>query len=116
MGTSHKKGGSKGRGNHHHKGGASGENTGRWTDEERALFEEGLRLHGKQWKHIADMIPTRTIVQIRTHAQKHFLKLAKTQPDVSTSIAHCEPSEESRSKKVSHAWVVLRGAELDGSR
>jgi len=56
----------------------SGENTGRWTKEEHHVFLEGLKEYGKEWKKIAGMIPTRTVVQIRTHAQKYFQKLAKT--------------------------------------
>lgn len=53
------------------------ENTGRWTAEEHRLFLQGLELHGKGWKKIASLIRTRTVVQIRTHAQKYFQKLAK---------------------------------------
>lgn len=51
--------------------------TGRWTKEEHAKFLEGIKLYGKEWKKIASMIETRTVVQIRTHAQKYFQKLAK---------------------------------------
>src|SRR5438094_679149 len=40
---------------------------------------EGLRLHGREWKKIAAMIPSRTVVQIRTHAQKFFQKQAKAE-------------------------------------
>jgi len=58
-------------------GGAQGENTGRWTSEEHNLFLQGLELHGKGWKKIAGLIKSRTVVQIRTHAQKYFQKLAK---------------------------------------
>eukprot|EP00595_Chromulina_sp_UTEXLB2642_P001067 CAMPEP_0196767686 /NCGR_PEP_ID=MMETSP1095-20130614/41852_1 /TAXON_ID=96789 ORGANISM="Chromulina nebulosa, Strain UTEXLB2642" /NCGR_SAMPLE_ID=MMETSP1095 /ASSEMBLY_ACC=CAM_ASM_000446 /LENGTH=530 /DNA_ID=CAMNT_0042136227 /DNA_START=82 /DNA_END=1671 /DNA_ORIENTATION=+ len=53
------------------------ESTGRWTREEHLLFIKGLELYGKGWKKIAGLIKTRTVVQIRTHAQKYFLKLAK---------------------------------------
>jgi len=41
------------------------------------LFLKGLEMHGKGWKKIAKLIKTRTVVQIRTHAQKYFQKLAK---------------------------------------
>ena len=51
--------------------------TGRWTCEEHVLFLKGLEMHGKGWKKIAKLIKTRTVVQIRTHAQKYFQKLAK---------------------------------------
>lgn len=50
---------------------------GRWTEEEHALFLEGLKRYGKVWKKIAEMMQTRTVVQVRTHAQKYFLKLKK---------------------------------------
>jgi len=53
------------------------ENTGRWTSEEHRLFLQGLEQHGKGWKKIATLIKSRTVVQIRTHAQKYFQKLAK---------------------------------------
>jgi SHAQKYF class myb-like DNA-binding protein len=57
--------------------GNHGENTGRWTAEEHRLFLQGLEQHGKGWKKIASLIKSRTVVQIRTHAQKYFQKLAK---------------------------------------
>lgn len=57
--------------------GNQGENTGRWTAEEHRLFLQGLEQHGKGWKKIASLIKSRTVVQIRTHAQKYFQKLAK---------------------------------------
>lgn len=47
---------------------------GRWTPEEHQLFLDGLEKHGKSWKKIAQMIQTRTLVQIRTHAQKYLQK------------------------------------------
>jgi SHAQKYF class myb-like DNA-binding protein len=58
-------------------GASAGENTGRWTAEEHRLFLQGLEQHGKGWKKIASLIKSRTVVQIRTHAQKYFQKLAK---------------------------------------
>jgi len=57
-----------------------GFSTGRWTEEEHALFLEGLkRFPYRAWKKIATLIETRTVVQIRTHAQKYYQKLAKEQ-------------------------------------
>ena len=50
--------------------------TGRWTDAEHAAFETGLRRFGTQWKLIQTLVPTRTLVQIRTHAQKYFVRNA----------------------------------------
>eukprot|EP01029_Cantina_marsupialis_P031821 TRINITY_DN926_c0_g1_i7.p1 TRINITY_DN926_c0_g1~~TRINITY_DN926_c0_g1_i7.p1 ORF type:complete len:986 (-),score=279.90 TRINITY_DN926_c0_g1_i7:184-3141(-) len=51
---------------------------GRWSREEHELFIKGVEKFGKEWKRVATMIPTRSVVQIRTHAQKYFQKLAKT--------------------------------------
>jgi len=52
--------------------------TGRWTKEEHDLFLQGIQQFDKQWKLIKEMVPTRTIVQIRTHAQKYFQKIGKS--------------------------------------
>lgn len=41
-----------------------------WSKEEHELFLEGLKRYGKSWKAIHKLIPTRTLLQIRTHAQK----------------------------------------------
>jgi SHAQKYF class myb-like DNA-binding protein len=57
--------------------GPSGEHMGKWTSEEVDNFHKGLAAHGKDWPAIQELIPTRTLVQIRTHAQKYFKKLAR---------------------------------------
>lgn len=50
---------------------------GRWTADEHSLFLSGLQKYNKQWKQIAELVKTRTVVQIRTHAQKYFQKMDK---------------------------------------
>ena len=72
-------------------GSSRGENTGRWGEEEHQLFLQGLELFGKGWKKIAGLIKTRTVVQIRTHAQKYFQKLAKARRDCDPSKFHLDP-------------------------
>jgi SHAQKYF class myb-like DNA-binding protein len=57
------------------------EKVGRWTDQEHEVFLEGLTKYGKQWKTIANLIGTRTVVQVRTHAQKYFQKMEKSKSD-----------------------------------
>jgi SHAQKYF class myb-like DNA-binding protein len=54
------------------------EKIGRWSEHEHLVFLDGLRLYGKQWKTIAGMIGTRTVVQVRTHAQKYFQKVDRS--------------------------------------
>lgn len=56
---------------------ASNPQVGRWTKKEHELFLEGLRLYGKSWKKISSLVNTRTLVQIRTHAQKYLQKQSK---------------------------------------
>lgn len=44
-----------------------------WTEER--LFLEGLELYGREWKKIENHINTRDVHAIKSHAQKHFIKL-----------------------------------------
>lgn len=51
---------------------------GRWTDEEHTRFLDGLEAYGSHdWRGVAGVVKTRTIVQVRTHAQKYFQKVGK---------------------------------------
>jgi SHAQKYF class myb-like DNA-binding protein len=50
---------------------------GRWTKEEHQRFIDAIRLHGKNWKKVEEYIGTRNGPQVRSHAQKFFLKLEK---------------------------------------
>jgi SHAQKYF class myb-like DNA-binding protein len=46
-----------------------------WSPEEQAVFERGLRLHGRgHWKSIADMLGSRTPLQVKNHARVYFRK------------------------------------------
>lgn len=38
---------------------------------------QALKRFGKEWKKVACLVKTRTVVQTRTHAQKYFQKLTK---------------------------------------
>lgn len=60
---------------------------GRWTKSEHNAFVKGkqrlqigLINYGKQWKKLQKCVPTRTVIQIRTHAQKFFIKLGQILP------------------------------------
>ncbi|RIA88950.1 hypothetical protein C1645_825508 [Glomus cerebriforme] len=52
-----------------------GMNIGAYSDEEESLFLSGLELYGRDWKKLAEHIKTRDTNSIRSHAQKHFIKL-----------------------------------------
>ena len=103
-----------------------GENTGRWTAEEHRLFLQGLEEFGKGWKKIASLIKSRTVVQIRTHAQKYFQKLAKARQngeegDVSmenrerNSLSTSSKRRRSGTKRKAISSVVA-SAEREGKR
>mmetsp|Transcript_46791 Transcript_46791/g.68407 ORF Transcript_46791/g.68407 Transcript_46791/m.68407 type:complete len:311 (-) Transcript_46791:284-1216(-) len=53
-------------------------NTGRWSTDEHRRFIEALAIHGKNWNAVAEYVQSRSQVQVRTHAQKYYLKIAKT--------------------------------------
>jgi SHAQKYF class myb-like DNA-binding protein len=55
----------------------AGSTAGRWTPEEHQAFLEGLKVFGREWKKVAEQIPTRTSAQIRSHAQKYFSKMQR---------------------------------------
>ena len=51
--------------------------TGRWTKEEHQRFLIGCYLYRNDWKRLQTYIKTRTIPQIRSHAQKYLIKLSR---------------------------------------
>ena len=48
--------------------------SGRWTKEEHTQFLYGMHLYKKDWNKVATVVPTRSIIQCRSHAQKYFKK------------------------------------------
>ncbi|OMJ17779.1 Histone H2A deubiquitinase MYSM1 [Smittium culicis] len=54
---------------------ASAFNVGVYSDQEEALFLEGLNTYGRDYQKISELMKTRESKSIRSHAQKHFIKL-----------------------------------------
>ncbi|KAF7728178.1 hypothetical protein EC973_006572 [Apophysomyces ossiformis] len=52
-----------------------GYNTGNYSEEEEKRFLEGLELFGRDWTKLQAHIATRDANSIRSHAQKHLIKL-----------------------------------------
>ncbi len=54
-------------------------NTGRWQQDEHQRFIEALLKYGNDWKSVQKHVVSRSSTQARSHAQKFFVKIGKTQ-------------------------------------
>ncbi|XP_029213265.2 histone H2A deubiquitinase MYSM1-like [Acropora millepora] len=68
-----------------------------WTTDEQQRFEEGVELYGRSWTKIANVIATRTALQVKNFAKQYFKQQnqnrLKTQEQVSQGIdVQCEDS------------------------
>ncbi|CAI9098093.1 OLC1v1034676C1 [Oldenlandia corymbosa var. corymbosa] len=68
-----------------------------WTEEEHDKFLEALQLFDRDWKKIEDFVGSKTVIQIRSHAQKYFLKVQKN-----GTLAHVPPPRPKR--KAAHPY------------
>lgn len=50
-------------------------NEGRWDPDEHMRFIEAINKYGNEWKEVQKYVGTRSSNQVRSHAQKFFLKL-----------------------------------------
>ncbi|KAK6141043.1 hypothetical protein DH2020_025224 [Rehmannia glutinosa] len=48
-----------------------------WSEQEHEKFLEALHLFDRDWKKIEAFVGSKTVIQIRSHAQKYFLKVQK---------------------------------------
>ena len=48
---------------------------GKWTHAEHLAFLNAVKVHGKNWVAVSKAMKKRTVLQVRTHAQKFFIKV-----------------------------------------
>ncbi|KAL9674044.1 hypothetical protein QQ045_030310 [Rhodiola kirilowii] len=75
-----------------------------WTDPEHDKFLEALQMFDRDWKKIEAFVGSKTVIQIRSHAQKYFLKVQKSggnehlpPPRPKRKAAHPYPHKASKS-------------------
>mmetsp|Transcript_17528 Transcript_17528/g.36393 ORF Transcript_17528/g.36393 Transcript_17528/m.36393 type:complete len:482 (-) Transcript_17528:482-1927(-) len=90
-----------------------------WTQEEHKRFLEGLELYGhKDIKGIARHVGTRNATQVRTHAQKYYLRLARETSKENPGENLLEAFEDPRTRPSidSHSGAPVPQAALDAAK
>ena len=73
---------------------------GRWTEAEHKKFVELYEKLGNQWTRIAEAIPPRSAIQVRSHAQGYQAKLARRKDaESSPAASRNSPKKKARAKE-----------------
>ena len=85
--------------------------SGRWTLKEHLQFLEGIDKYGIKWKKINPLIKTRTAAQIRSHAQKFFLRLKRVK-DEQLGIDFTSNNIDNLNEMINHIKSVNRDYDI----
>lgn len=88
---------------------------GRWTKEECKRFEEALKKFGRHWKKVEAYVGTRSGTQVRSHAQKYFLRMKSKEKlmsaiqgaDLSAGQATFVPATPEKSEKNEPDTIII---------
>ncbi|XP_053549599.1 deubiquitinase MYSM1 [Bombina bombina] len=93
-----------------------GSSPAKWTEEEKALFDQGLAEFGRRWTKIAKFIGSRTILQVKNYARQYFknkCKVGDTEKEESknnTDSFHAFSLEDnSEEATLADEFTTLRG-------
>eukprot|EP00622_Pseudochattonella_farcimen_P006246 FR742024.1.p2 GENE.FR742024.1~~FR742024.1.p2 ORF type:complete len:170 (+),score=11.88 FR742024.1:64-510(+) len=86
---------------------------GRWLPEEHALFIKGKAIHGRSWTKVAEVVGTRTTVQVRSHAQKYEIKCQRERQEISHEHDHqMHDMDDDEGTRHDYSWAESSNPDL----
>ena len=77
---------------------------GRWTKTEHERFLKGLERYGRDWVSVQKVVKTRNLIQVRSHAQKVFMKMSDS--EIRSLIGEDYEFESSFAEAVERSFVT----------
>ena len=71
---------------------------GHWAEDEHAKFLAGLETFGRRWDRVARIVGTRTMSQVRSHAQKYFKRADALRAPAVVTPAATPPRDRPRAR------------------